>query len=396
MAKKPNLKLSPKLKSAFNTTTITIIIVAVIASLVGGYVGARFYSPRLTSLDSTAAQQKIVSSQSELIATIAKDVSPSVVSINVKSKAQVSTLEELFNGGNSAQTSESAGTGIVLSSDGIIITNRHVIPDNATNVTVTTSEGKTYENVKVLARDPRSNMDIAFLKIEGAKDLKPAKIGDSSKMQVGDAVVAIGYALGEFENTVTSGIVSGLGRPITAGDGGSSTESLTNLFQTDAAINPGNSGGPLVNMNGEVIGINTAVAGNAENIGFSIPVNDIKAQISSILEKGKLEVPYMGVRYVVLNKTIKDQFELSTDSGAWLKATGAKQAVINGSPADKAGLKEGDIITKVNGEVVNEENQLASRLSKYGVGETVTITYIRDGKESTAKVTLEVAPDTAN
>lgn len=389
---KTSIISTQNLKKVFNTTTIIIIIVALLSGVIGGFVGAKFYAPRITSLDSTAAQQKIVSSQSELIASIAKDVSPSVVSINVQSKAQVSTLEELFNGGATSQTSESAGTGIILSSDGVVITNRHVIPENATSVSVTTNDGKTYDNVKVLARDPRSNMDIAFLKIEGAKDLKPAKIGDSTKMQVGDAVVAIGYALGEFENTVTSGIISGLGRPITAGDGASSTESLTNLFQTDAAINPGNSGGPLVNMNGEVIGINTAVAGNAENIGFSIPVNDIKAQIASILEKGKLEVPYMGVRYVVLNKAIKEQFELSTDTGAWLKATGAKQAVINGSPADKAGLKEGDIITKVNGEKVDEDNQLAARLSKFGVGDTVEITYIRDGKEQTTKATLETAP----
>jgi S1-C subfamily serine protease len=145
-------------------------------------------------------------------------------------------------------------------------------------------------------------------------------------------------------------------------------------------------------MNGEVVGINTAVAGNAQNIGFSIPVNDVKTQISSILDKGKLEVPYLGVRYVVLNAAIKQQFDLSTDKGAWLKATNATQAVINGSPADKAGLKEGDIITKVNGETVDSDNVLSSRLSKYKVGDTLEITYVRDGKEQKVKVTLETAP----
>lgn len=384
-------------KKIFNTTTTTVIVVAIVASAIGGFIGAKYYAPRLTSLDSTAAQQKIVSSQSDLIAGIAKDVSPSVVSINVKSTQQATTFEQWFGGnGSNGTTSESAGTGIIISSDGMIITNKHVIPDNTTSVSVTTSDGKQYDDVKVVARDPRSNVDVAFIKISGVKDLKPAKIGDSSKMQVGDAVVAIGYALGEFENTVTTGIISGLGRPITAGDSATSTESLTNLFQTDAAINPGNSGGPLINMNGEVIGINTAVASDAQNIGFSIPVNDIKTQIASILDKGKLEVPYMGVRYVVLNDAIKEQFDLSTDSGAWLKATNSAQAVINGSPADKAGLKEGDIITKVNGETVDADNQLATRLSKYGVGDTVTITYIRDGKEATTKVTLETAPSTTN
>ena len=394
MASATSANASKKIKNFFNTTTITVIVVALLSGVIGGFIGAKYYSPRLTSLDSTAAQQKIVSSQSDLIAGIAKDVSPSVVSINVQSKAQSTAFDQWLGGSIGGSTSESAGTGIVISSDGVVVTNKHVIPENTTSVTITMSDGKQYEDVKVLARDPRSNVDIAFLKINGAKDLKPAKVGDSSKMQVGDAVVAIGYALGEFENTVTSGIISGLGRPITAGDGVTSTESLTNLFQTDAAINPGNSGGPLVNMNGEVIGINTAVAGNAQNIGFSIPVNDVKTQIASILDKGKLEVPYMGVRYVVLNKAIKEQFELSTDTGAWLKATNATQAVINGSPADKAGLKEGDIITKVNGEVVDTENQLASRLSKYGVGDTVEITYVRDGKEAKTKVTLEASPAT--
>jgi serine protease Do len=384
---------SQNLKKAFNSTTLIIIAVALVAGIGGGFIGARFYSPRLTSLDSTAAQQKIVSSQSDLIAGIAKDVSPSVVSINVESKQQATTLQDLFSGGTgSGATAQSAGTGIIISNDGVIVTNKHVIPDGTTSVSVTTSDGKTYDNVKVLARDPRANVDIAFLKINGVNNLKPAKIGDSSKMQVGDTVVAIGYALGEFENTVTSGIISGLGRPITAGDGASSAEALTNLFQTDAAINPGNSGGPLVNMNGEVVGINTAVAGNAQNIGFSIPVNDVKTQISSILDKGKLEVPYLGVRYVVLNAAIKQQFDLSTDKGAWLKATNATQAVINGSPADKAGLKEGDIITKVNGETVDSDNVLSSRLSKYKVGDTLEITYVRDGKEQKVKVTLETAP----
>ena len=379
-----------KLKKTFSVSAIIIIVLALFAGIIGGFVGAKIYSPRLTSLDSTAAQQKIVSSQSELIAGIAKDVSPSVVSINVQAGRQATALDQYF--GNSAGISEGAGTGIIISSDSVVVTNKHVIPENTTSVSITTNDGKTYDDVKVLARDPRSNVDIAFLKINGAQDLKPAKVGDSAKMQVGDAVVAIGYALGEFENTVTSGIISGLGRPITASDGVASAESLTNLFQTDAAINPGNSGGPLVNMNGEVIGINTAVAGDAQNIGFSIPVNDVKVQITSILDKGKLEVPYLGVRYVMLNEAIKEQFSLSTDSGAWLKATNANQAVANGSPADKAGLKEGDIITSVNGEKVDAENPLASRLSKYNVGDTIEITYQRDGKEQKTKATLEVAP----
>lgn len=386
-----NLKAKPnfgvKRPTSKGLRSIGLLLATLVVGFFGGMFGSRAYPERTTSLDSTVAQQKIVSSQSELISTIAKTVGPSVVSINVESKTSAG-----FFG---TTTSQGAGTGIVLSSDGVIVTNRHVIPENVSNVSVTTSDGKTYDSVEVLARDPRTNFDIAFIKVKNAKDLKPAKLGDSSKMQVGDAVVAIGYALGEFQNTVTSGIISGLGRPVTASDGGAGTaESLTNLFQTDAAINPGNSGGPLLNMNGEVIGINTAVAGNAENIGFSIPVDDVKSQIASILEKGKLEIPYLGVSYVTLSKALQQRFDLAASEGAWLKATtNARQAVLNGSPADKAGLKEGDIVTKVNGEKVDQDNPLASRLSKYKVGEVVELIYLRDGKETKAKATLEIAPD---
>lgn len=385
-----NNQPASKANSKIQKASILLIVLAFISGILGGFIGGRINTNRITSLDSTATQQKIASSQSELISGIAKDVSPSVVSINVESTVQ--TDNYFF--GPSESVSEGAGTGFIVSSDGVIVTNKHVIPDNVSKVSITTNEGQSYDNVDVLARDPRSNVDIAFLKINGVKDLKPVKLGDSNQMVVGDGVIAIGYALGEFQNTVTSGIISGLGRPIVASDGTSGGgESLTNLFQTDAAINPGNSGGPLLNMNGEVIGINTAVAGNAENIGFSIPINDVKPQISSILEKGKLEVPYLGVRYVMLTEAIQQRFDLARSSGAWLKAGNEAQAVINGSPADKAGLKEGDIIVKVNGEEITIEKPLASVLSKYGVGDELEIVYNRDGKEQTTKATLEVAPE---
>lgn len=395
--KSSNIKKPDNNKVSFKKSLPFVLVgLAFIAGIMGGVIGSRAFPDRITSLDSSSAGQQIVSSQSELISNIATVVSPSVVSINVESKVSgAGSLQDFFGGSggiDSSPTSESAGTGIIISSDGIIITNRHVIPENSTNISVTTSDGKTYDSVELIAKDTRTNFDIAFLKIRNVNDLKPAKIGDSTKMRVGDAVVAIGYALGEFSNTVTSGIISGVGRPITASDGEMSAESLTNLFQTDAAINPGNSGGPLVNMNGEVIGINTAVAGDAQNIGFSIPTNDIQNQISSILDKGKLEIPYLGVRYISVTPAIQKRFSLSSDNGAWLKSSDATQAVLNGSPADKAGLREGDIITFVNGEKVDSENPLATRLSKYKVGDTIEISYQRDGKEQKTKATLEVAP----
>lgn len=381
-----------RVRGFFKKIPYFTVVVAFIAGLGGGILGDRINNEsRFTSLDKNSDQQLIVSSQSELISSIAKKVNPSVVSIVVTEKNN-GGFNLFFGGGNG--TSQSAGTGIIISSDGIIVTNKHVIPEGTTNINVTTNDGKTYEDVTFLARDPRSNYDIAFIKINNVKDLEPAKIGDSSKMKVGDLVVAIGYALGEFENTVTSGIISGLNRPVVASDSGGSTESLTNLFQTDAAINSGNSGGPLLNSNGEVIGINTAVSSNAENIGFSIPINDVKAQISSILTKGKLEVPYLGVRYVVLTEAIKDRYELAVGEGAWLRAGDAAMAVINDSPADKAGLKEGDIIVKVNDEEVTAKNTLSTVLSKYKVGDTVRIDYYRVSTPEKTEATLEIAPST--
>ena len=394
-AQPKKVQLTPEQKTArkMRITAILVVLVAFLAGIFGGVVGARILPDRITSLDGSSAGQRVVSSQSELISQIAKDVGPSVVSINVTSTTQ----QQSFFGGVTENESEGAGTGIILSSDGVIITNRHVIPENTTTVSITTSDGKTYDNVSVTARDPRSNYDIAFLKVNGVNNLKPAKLGDSSKMGVGDAVVAIGYALGEFSNTVTSGIISGTGRPVTAGDSsGGSSETLTNLFQTDAAINPGNSGGPLVNMNGEVIGINTAVAGNAENIGFSIPINDVTTQITSILKDGKLQIPYLGVRYIMLTDRLKQAYDLSSNFGAWVKGSDSALAVVNGSPADKAGLKEGDIIIKVNGEKVDNDNPLATRLAKFKVGDTVDLTIVRDSKEQVLKVTLEQAPNTQN
>lgn len=386
--KAPNATPNNKANKHKLSGIIALVLgVSLVLGFVGGIVGSRTFLPRTTSLDNNAAR-RVDSQQTELISQLVTEVSPSVVSIVVQQAVQNNSL--YF--GTTQSIQQGAGSGIVLSSDGIIVTNKHVIPDNVKKVSITTSDGKTYDNVDVIARDPRSSVDIAFLKVNGVNNLKPAKLGDSSKTSVGTSVIAIGYALGEFDNTVTSGIISGVGRPITAGDG-QSAETLTNLFQTDAAINPGNSGGPLLNLAGEVIGINTAVAGDgAQNIGFAIPINDVKPQINSILKNGKIEVPYLGVRYVMLTPAIAQKYQLSRDSGAWLKAGDSSQAVINGSPADKAGLKEGDIIFKVNGQDVNDKNPLASVLSKYNVGDTLDIEYSRDGKNSTTKATLQPAP----
>jgi S1-C subfamily serine protease len=239
-------------------------------------------------------------------------------------------------------------------------------------------------------------LDIAFLRIRNAEDknLKAAAIGDSSEVKVGDRVVAIGNALGQFQNTVTSGIISGYGRDVQAmAEGG--TETLQNLFQTDAAINQGNSGGPLVNVNGEVIGINTAVAGRAQNIGFAIPINDVKGLIRSVLDEGELQRPYLGVRYVTLTDDIAFQYNLETTRGAYIVPSGNNDepSILPNSPAEAAGLREEDIITEIDGTGINQGHSLASLIGGKSVGDEVTLTVLRGNDTLTIRVTLQAAPE---
>jgi serine protease Do len=364
----------------------------------GGWLGAWSENHSHSAVaSSTAAKQQYVSNESELISQIAGNIGQSVVSVNVTGQ-QTQSVPDIFGFAfPQAQQTQAAGTGFIISSDGIIVTNRHVVPAGTTNVSVTLADGTTYNNVQVLGRTgDTSPQDIAFLKINNldGKNLVPATLGDSSKVQVGDKVVAIGNALGQFQNTVTEGIISGYGRDVTAGDqnGLQSNENLTDLFQTDAAINEGNSGGPLVNINGEVIGINTAIASNAQNIGFAQPINDVKALINGVLSSGQLQQPYLGVRYVSLTNDLAREFNLKVNRGAYVVSSDTEPAIVTGSPADKAGLKEHDIITKVNNLKIDSSTSLTSALSKFKVGDTVSLTVIRSGKTITVKATLGNAP----
>lgn len=381
---------SPRRKKV--AAAIMFLLVCITAGFFGGWFGAASRQNNVTS-NSKEVKQQVVTSESQLISDIVKDVGPGVVSINVTS----SSSQSFF--GIEEGLQQSAGTGFIISDDGYIVTNRHVIPQGSTDVGVTLSDGTQLDDVEVVGRtNDGDSLDVAFLKIKDkkGKTLKPVTLGDSSKVRVGDKVIAIGNALGQFQNTVTAGIISGYGRSIEAGDGsGSNSETLQNLFQTDTAINQGNSGGPLVNMSGEVIAINTAVAGNAENIGFAIPVNDVKGLIKSVLEKGKLLRPYLGVRYISLTDDVAYQLNLSTKRGAYLSPSGrsGQPAIISGSPADKAGLKEKDIITKVNDKPIDENSSLTSILGQHAVGDKVTLTIIRDGKEQKLTATLEAAPE---
>lgn len=376
------------MKAPNTSNRIALVLLMLIVSVSTGFAGG-YYSHREKE---SSNQQTIVDKEGELISSIAKDVGPSVVSVEVEQ----SGVSDTFFGPQS-YSQKGAGTGVIVSSEGVIVTNRHVVPKGVQKVAVTLSDGTRLDDVSVVGRTSENDtLDVAFLKVNDkkGKTLVAAKLGDSSKMEVGDRVIAIGNALGQFQNTVTSGIVSGFGRDIQAGGtGDGTTENLQDLFQTDAAINEGNSGGPLVNVNGEVIGINTAVAGDAQNIGFAIPINDIQGLIRSVLKEGKLLRPYLGVRYVSLNDDYAYQYNLEVKRGAYIAPDPAgSTSIISGSPADKAGLKEKDIITKVNDVPIDEKNGLSGVLARYSVGDTVKLTVVRDGKTIVVDARLGSAP----
>jgi serine protease Do len=377
-----------------NVLIFAIVVACILASFGGGWLGAKSYThSNLAIATSKAAKQQYISNESELIESIAKNVGQSVVSVDVEGE---DTGTDFFGFPVSQQTA-SAGTGFIISASGIVVTNRHVVPAGTSAVSVTLSDGTRFDNVQVLGRtSSSSSQDIAFLKITDlkGKTLVPVTLGDSSKVQIGDRVIAIGNALGQFQNTVTSGIISGYGRDVAAGDqsGQQDSENLTDLFQTDAAINEGNSGGPLVNINGEVIGINTAVASGAQNIGFAQPVNELKGLISGVLDSGQLQQPYLGVRYVSLTNDLAKQFGIKVNRGAYITSGNNQPAIVDGSPAARVGLKDKDVITKVNNITVDDKTNLSSALSKFKVGEQVNLTVIRDGKTIHIKVSLGNAP----
>lgn len=312
------------------------------------------------------------------VADVVDKVSESVVSI-VTSTKSTSYFGQSYTG-------SAAGTGMIVTSDGYILTNKHVI-DGASKITVVLDDGTSYTDVEVAAVDPLN--DVAFLKIKDVNNLKPVTLGDSKTVAVGQQVIAIGNALGQYQNSVTAGIVSGTGRSLTATDStGSVSEELSDMIQTDAAINSGNSGGPLVNAAGEVIGINTATSGTAENMGFAIPISSVKGMLKQLMETGKASRAYVGVYGVDITADVAKEYNLPVSAGAYLYNTSKYSSVIKDSPADKAGLKDKDIVTAVNGAKIGTAGSLSSLIGEYKPGDTVQLTVIRDGKEIAVNVTL--------
>ncbi|OIO51790.1 MAG: hypothetical protein AUJ19_03640 [Parcubacteria group bacterium CG1_02_58_44] len=278
-----------------------------------------------------------------------------------------------------------AGTGFFVSADGLIVTNRHVVADESAEYTVVTSDGEKH-TAQVMGRDPSN--DLAVLKIDG--DSWPFLPFADDEPKVGQSVVAIGYSLGQFSNTVSAGIVSGLSRDITAGDDQGNSEQLYDVIQTDAAINPGNSGGPLLNLDGQVVGMNVAVEQNAQGIGFALPANDIRQVVDSVVETGKISRPFLGLRYLMITEELAKSNQLTVDYGA-LVVRGDLQtdlAVTPGSPADKAGIVENDIILEVNGERLTAENPLARAIRDLKSGDTVKLKILHRGEETEVEVVL--------
>lgn len=290
------------------------------------------------------------------------------------------------------KTKINGGSGFIVSSDGHVITSGHVVADTKAKYSVILGPGKKYP-LKVISRDPIN--DIAILKIiyssVGVKDFPFLNLGDSDRIELGEEVLAIGNALGEFHDTISFGIISGMSRVITAFSGiDGQTNQLRGLIQTDAAINPGNSGGPLINMNGEVIGINTAAAIDAQNIGFAIPINYAKKDLEEIMRYGKIKRPFLGIKYIILNKEIAKYHKLPINYGALItREMLGEEAIIKKSSASKAGLKEYDIILEINGEKITWKNPLANILQKYKINQEILLKVLRGKKKMNIKVKLE-------
>lgn len=265
----------------------------------------------------------------------------------------------------------------------MIVTNKHVVSDTEANYKVITKDNKEL-TVEKIYRDPA--IDLAIIKVNpSGVDLKPIELGDSTKLKVGQFVIAIGTALGEFRNTVTTGVISGLGRGIVAGDiFGGSSEKLEDVIQTDAAINPGNSGGPLLNSAGQVIGVNAATAQSGQNVGFAIPINVVKDSLDNFNKTGKFERPFLGVQYKMISRDLALLNDLP--EGAYVVDVTA------GSGAEKTGIKKGDIITKVDGKKINEDDGgLAKIIQNKKVGDSLELEIWRDGKTSKVSALLKAA-----
>ena len=401
--------LKYKIFNFFNV--LVFVFIFAIFSLLFGFIGAYIYDlssnetlqPQFSGeerLNDNKETISIVKEESAVISVVEK-VSPAVVSIIAsrdlsQMKDDFNPQEELFfrqffgedqfnslfpsvpNEEFSPTSQEvSSGSGFIVSSDGYIVTNGHVVDDENLDYSVLLNNEESYV-AKVLAIDPIT--DLAVLKIE-AENLPIVELGDSSDLKVGQTVIAIGNALGEYSNTVSTGVISGLSRLVVAGNY-REAEQLVGVIQTDASINPGNSGGPLLDIRGRVIGINTAIVKGAQNIGFAIPVDSIKSPVNSVKESGEIVRPWLGVHYISISKQLAEKNNLEVQNGALISKgdTLEDSAISPSSPADIAGLRENDIILEINGEEITQTKPLIYLISKHNPNDEITLTILRQGE----------------
>lgn len=359
---------------------IALWVVSVVAAI--RFVVKEFPNLKIADLKNSQGATKQVVQEESVVTGVVDRVSPSVVTVSAQTPQRRILNFSPFGGFSSQEQGpqqQDIGSGFIVSADGLIVTNKHVVGDTSLKYKVITKDNKEYD-AKEISRDPSN--DLAIIKID-AVGLVPITLGDSSNLKAGQFAIAIGTALGEFRNTVTTGVVSGLGRGISAGDPyAGAVEQIDNVIQTDAAINPGNSGGPLLNSSGEVIGINVAVAQGAQNVGFAIPVNTVKDALSQFNANGKFPAKaFLGVQYQMVSQ--QSAVLNNVPQGAYVVE------VVANSAADNAGIKVDDIIVEFDGVKVNDSNKLADLINKKKVGDKVSVKIYRGGGTKDLIVTLK-------
>ncbi len=396
----PEFKKIKIKKRKWKDNIFGLLTVAVIAGFLSGIIASSiFYGQIEKSLDRLLDEEFELSpsprslSQEEKIVKIVKEVSPAVVNVVATKEVTVYSLDNrgLFPSYSPDGTEEQVvgeGTGFIISKEGIVLTNKHVVIDEDASYSIIDVSGAEY-SAKVLARDPIQ--DIAILKIQADENVvfPEVGLGDSDKIKVGQTVVAIGNALGAYQNTVSVGVVSGLGRTIRA-SGSNYYQVLKDVIQSDTAINKGNSGGPLLNLDGEVIGINTAIDVEGQNIAFAVPINQAKRDVNQIKKTGEIIYPFLGVRYIEIDATVQKLNNLPVDYGALVEGgVGGEPAVVSGSAADEAGIQRGDIILELNGITVNVDNSLGELIMQYRPGDEVSLKILRGSEEIYLQATLK-------
>ncbi|MFH1509304.1 MAG: trypsin-like peptidase domain-containing protein [bacterium] len=372
------MKKSPKRKGRY---LVLLIIISLVAGALGGFVTDRYFSSKTnteTNNNNATSEEVINVEINEAVTDIIKEASSSVVSIMADIQS-TNIFGQTIN-------QQASGTGFIITSDGLILTNRHVVSATDATYTVITSAGKKFTVTKVI-RDTIN--DLAFLEIE-ASTLPVLELGNSSALEVGQTVVAIGNALGNYQNTVTKGIVSGLDRNIYAGGSfASQSEQLEGVIQTDASINPGNSGGPLLDLSGRVVGINTAVDSSGQLIGFALPIDDAKKAIDSVIAGGKILRPFLGIRYIPLTPEFASLNDLPSDHGILIYSDDVRiSAVVEDSPAAEAKLRSGDIITQIDDYEIGKTSSFSKIMQNFDPQDEVILKVIREDNNFSLKIVL--------